>query len=177
VRKLVLVGCAALVALAAGCTSSPSPPVPQQSPIRVSPPVLSAVAVIPVGTWWQSPIKGPTTCGIVAEVSVYGRITRLGDCATLLVLPAPHFKIGVGATIDIHIATESPRPAAAPIFALPVPSNHDVKLVARSPGGATGEYRAVGPGTVTLASARARCISRSGKEIRGCPLVHLQITG
>jgi hypothetical protein len=167
---------AGLVMLTSACASSTGTP-KSMPPEPIAPGVApSDHGIIPVGVWWRSRNPGSSSCGIAAELRAHDRVLSLGDCAALLTLPAPLIRLRVGATVDVHILQEQSEHGDVPIFSLPQPSDHVLKMVGRSKDGATGEYRAVAAGLGRLISPNAECLATTAKEIKGCALVRIQVT-
>jgi hypothetical protein len=129
--------------------------------------------------WWASGIP-PTTC---AWPAVYrtASVTRegLGGCAGILLDPPAEVRLHVGEELDLHMTTGAPQGSLPPASEYPLPTSPDaavLRLVAVADGGATGVYRAVGPGTVVLTSS-GFCIHESGQETEGrCPLLAVAVT-
>ena len=127
--------------------------------------------------WWASGIP-PTTC---AWPAVYrtAAVTRegLGGCAGVLLAPPAEVRLHVGEELDLHMTTGAAQGSlGVPEYPLPTsPDAAVLRLVAVTDGGATGVYRAVGPGTLTLTSS-GFCIHTSGQERTGiCPLLAVTV--
>ena len=128
--------------------------------------------------WWASGIP-PTTC---AWPAVYrtAAVTRegLGGCAGVLLDPPAAVGLRVGEELDLHMTTGAALGSLPPAPEYPLPTSPDaavLRLVATTDGGATGVYRAVAPGTVTLTSS-GFCIHKSGQETAGvCPLLAVTV--
>ncbi len=128
--------------------------------------------------WWASGIP-PTTC---AWPAVYrtAAVTRegLGGCAGVLLDPPANVRLHVGEELDLHLTTGAALGSLPPAPEYPLPTSPDtavLRLIAVTDGGATGVYRAAGPGTVTLTSG-GFCIHKSGQETEGvCPLLTVTV--
>lgn len=172
-------GGALLLGLAvAACQPTPhtSQRVPQGSPRPAK--SRSAIRTALPSRWWLGPggyPKGVINCSPPAAVWVHGRARLLGDCAGLLLVPAPTVTIRVGQLIGVHVAQAPSRQGSVPWFAPPTSSSPSLRQVALAGGGSTATYRAETAGRAVLRASRAQCVSPT-REIRGCAVLKVVIT-
>jgi hypothetical protein len=132
----------------------------------------AATGPAPSGSWWaQPPI---TTCGLPAKYRIDGgKVVGIGSCAANLLKPAGSASLHVGDVLQVHMLTGGGQP----LFPLPKsPDRHVLRLVTKTDGGATGAYRAVGPGTVVLMSSGPCLHLRTGRQTDGpCPVLKVTV--
>jgi hypothetical protein len=175
--RQAIVGTLALLAVACSAagpspsaTASATPNVTNAiTPIPNVQPTLAAVA------WWQT--SGVSACGIPIVYRLdEGPRTDVGNCAAVLLKPAPEVTMRVGQEVDLHITTETS--SGQPIYQPPRSSDSGVlAMIDSADKGATAEYRAIGTGTATLTTTGLCLDSRTLKESDGsCPVISVTVT-
>jgi hypothetical protein len=162
VAALGVVGCSG----SSRCTASASCPSPQA--VATSRPLIRHASVISSGNWWQ---WGGVNCFPPAMVRVADRVSPVGDCAGLLVVPAKNVTLRVGEELEVHmfvIAAGFTSPGSSAPAVL--------RRVAVGPEGATSAYLGMHPGHAMLVS-HGQCVGiRINGEIVGrCPVLDVTV--
>lgn len=122
----------------------------------------------------------PSACGWPALYRTASATDAgLGDCAALFFDPPDEVRLHVGEELDLHMTTETLAGSTAPVPLYPLPASPDdrvLRLVSVSDAGATGAYRAIAPGVVTL-STNGWCFHlATNTEVTGtCPVVRVTV--
>ena len=103
----------------------------------------------------------------------------LGNCGGNFFDPPAEVRLQVGEELDLHMTTYAPAGSTAPVPEYLLPSSPDdrvLRLDTVSDAGATGAYRAVAPGVVTL-STNGWCFHlATNTEVTGtCPVVRVTV--
>lgn len=141
---------------------------------------IHAVARPATSPWWAG-LSGipPTTC---AWPAVYrtASVTHagLGACDGILLDPPAEVRLHVGEELDLHMpGTTAGSTSMGPPYPLPAsPDARVLRLVSVSDAGATGAYRAIAPGVVTLSTNGWCWHSATDSETDGtCPVVRVTV--
>ncbi len=142
---------------------------------------IHLVAAPATSPWWAGPPGiPPSACAWPAVYRTAAQAHEgLGACDGIFVDPPPEVRLHVGEELDLHMTTGAPPGSAAPPSLYPLPASPDVRvlrLVSVSDAGATGAYRAIAPGVVTLSTNGWCWHSATDSETDGtCPVVRVTV--